>query len=326
MSDTELFRMNVYRAVVPFRIENPKSRLSSVLSPEERTMLARLLLKNAVGCLENAGIRKIDILSKTPLSLPEMMISSPPETSLSLLIDDRDLNTAVNAYLEKQTDPVLILMTDLPLVTGDILRRICDTASDICIAPGRGGGTNILKIDRPDIFRVRYHGQSFLNHKKQASENGLSFEVFDSFFAGADLDEPDDIAEILIHGNGPVRDFLSDIFRTDDSNGCLRAQVSARKRCAKNDAQKVTQKTADKKRHTKNSRQKTTHKKQDTKTVCKCTKTVYEKQYGKNSTGKTVTASYAQSRQKNRNRSGQKETGNSGSVRKNKKPGSAASS
>ena len=243
--------MNAYRAVVPFRIENPKSRLSSVLSPEERTTLACLMLRNALSCLENAGIRKIDILSKTPLSLPEMMISSPSEISLSLLIDDRDLNTAVNAYLEKQTDPVLILMTDLPLVTDDIIRRICDTSSDICIAPGRGGGTNILRIARPDVFRVRYHGQSFLNHKKQALDCGLSFEVFDSFFAGADLDEPDDIAEVLIHGNGPVRDFLSDIFRTDDTNDCRRVHIPARKRHAKKRytkaaCKKTTPKTAHK--------------------------------------------------------------------------------
>ena len=219
--------MMTHRAVIPFRIENPKSRLSAVLSPDARVSLVRLMLKNTVSVLGRAGISSVDILSVTPIDLS--FLSDDRSPSLSVQVDDRDLNGALNDYLKKCAEPVLIIMADLPLVTPDAVRRVCSSPADICIAPGRGGGTNLLKIARPEVFRVRYYGKSFVSHRREAASCGLSFDVADSFFAGADLDEPDDIVEVLIHGDGPVFDYLSGLFDVDDTNACLRARVAQKK-------------------------------------------------------------------------------------------------
>jgi len=75
---------------------------------------------------------------------------------------------------------------------------MCSSSADVVIAPGRAGGTNVLRVSRPERFEVRYHNLSFLTHEQLARERGLSVEVYDSFYTSVDIDEPQDLVELLI--------------------------------------------------------------------------------------------------------------------------------
>ncbi|WP_292381263.1 2-phospho-L-lactate guanylyltransferase [Methanosarcina sp. UBA289] len=203
------------KAVIPYKKSSAKSRLSPVLTRKEREEFVELMLNQVIDTLKEAGIEKIDILSPSMYGLENMK-------KANVLLDKDDLNEALNRYLEQAEEPVMIVMADLPLLSSEHVKEIISTKKDICIVPGKGGGTNALFIKNPSSYRVRYYGSSFLNHCSIAAEFEQNFEIYDSFFAGTDIDEPEDLVELLIHGKGPAKEYINKKFRLEISRGRVR--------------------------------------------------------------------------------------------------------
>ncbi len=200
------------KAVIPFKKAHAKSRLSPVLSQEEREELVELMLNQVIDSVKEAGIETIDILSPSMYGLENLR-------GFRVYLDKRDLNGVLNSYLEQAEEAVLIVMADLPLLSPNHIKEITSTKEDICIVPGKGGGTNILFIRNPSRYRVMYYGSSFLTHCSIAAESGQNIEVYDSFLASTDIDEPEDLVELLIHGKGAAKDYISRKFRLEISRG-----------------------------------------------------------------------------------------------------------
>jgi len=200
------------RAVIPYKKAGAKSRLSPVLSLEEREEFVELMLNQVIDSLKSAGIEKIDVLSPSVYGLEDM-------AKARVLLDEDDLNEALNRYLAGSEEPVLIVMADLPLLSPAHIKGISSTEKDVCIVPGKGGGTNALFINNPTRYRVKYYGSSFLTHCSIATDTGQNFEIYDSFLAGTDIDEPEDLVELLIHGKGPAKEYISRKFRLEVSRG-----------------------------------------------------------------------------------------------------------
>ncbi len=192
------------RAVIPFKKNNAKSRLSPLLSEKEREELAMAMLNDVTEALLGSGcFGVIDVLSTSIIEIRDV----------NIVLTDKGLNEALNEYLQKMTshsinEPVLIIMADIPLVSTGNIRDITSSSADIVIAPGRMGGTNALFIRDPSSFRVDYYGASFLKHNDIASRNGLKIEIFDSFNLSTDIDEVADLAEVLLHGKGHASCYL----------------------------------------------------------------------------------------------------------------------
>jgi len=155
------------KIVIPFKSENAKSRLSGVLTPDERRGLALCMLNDVIDATDGFDV---DIL--TPSVLSGANIES------HILLSELGLNEALNEYLRRRAEygggPVMIVMGDLPLVLNHHITEIACSDSDVVIAPGKGGGTNILCIKDPSRFRVDYYGTSFLDHLQIAHENDLT--------------------------------------------------------------------------------------------------------------------------------------------------------
>ena len=197
------------RAVIPFKKENAKSRLAEVLSETQRQKLALCMLFDVISALEKSGkFDEIDILNS---SFSSIMNTDFP-LNINILLNEKSLNDALNEYLRKSAEhwggTVFIIMADMPLVTEKQVIELTNMKADIVIAPGSGGGTNALLIRDPEKFHVDYYGTSFLDHLQIAKEAGLSVDVYDSFLVSTDMDEPDDLVELLIHGHGRAADYL----------------------------------------------------------------------------------------------------------------------
>ncbi|WP_121820609.1 2-phospho-L-lactate guanylyltransferase [Halostella salina] len=193
--------------VVPYAAENPKTRLSGVLDPDERRAFARAMLADVLAAVRDAG------------GEPTVLATRPVEIDAPVTLDDRALSTAVNAAIDGRRGPVAVVMADLALATGDAVGRLYGTGGDVAIAPGLGGGTNALAV-RHDGFRVDYHGASFRDHRERAEAVGASLAVVDSFRLATDVDERADLAEVLLHGDGAARDWLADAgFELDAGDG-----------------------------------------------------------------------------------------------------------
>lgn len=183
------------RILVPFDARTPKTRLSPVLGPTEREEFASVVLDDVLDVLRTAGHD------------PELLSTAPVDRELPVTVDQRPLTEAVNAALADATLPVAIVMADLALATVDSLDQLFAPDEDVVIAPGVGGGTNTLVVRHPE-FRVDYHGASYRDHVEHAQASGASVEAVDSYRLALDVDDPGDLVEVLLHGEGDAATWL----------------------------------------------------------------------------------------------------------------------
>lgn len=202
------------KAYVPFSAEDPKTRLSTLLTDEERVEFVRACLDDVVEALGATEAEPV-VLSTEPLADHDTVVRDEP------------LTPAVNSVLSEAETPVAVVVADLPLVTPEALERLLTPDSDFVVAPGRGGGTNAF-VTRLPGFRVDYHGTSFLDHAGSARELGAEVHVVDSFRLSTDADEPDDIVEVLLHGEGRAAEFVRDRFELieDEQNRVTTGRIS----------------------------------------------------------------------------------------------------
>jgi 2-phospho-L-lactate guanylyltransferase len=225
------------RVVVPYAVDQPKTRLSGVLSPAERLAFAEAMCRDTLDAIRQAG-ETPELLATAPVDFGE-----DAAESVSVTVDDRPLTTAVNAVLAETlsspathgatrapdhesatdrregADAVAVVMADLALATPDSLRRLFTAEGEVVAVPGRGGGTNALVVRHPD-FRVDYHGASIRDHRRIAREAGADYREVDSMRLASDVDGPHDLAELLLHGEGRATDWLRGAgFDLDVSDG-----------------------------------------------------------------------------------------------------------
>ena len=177
--------------LVPFAASRPKTRLAGVLGPDERAEFAEEMLYDVCCAVESTG------------ASPMVLSTDPIESAWPVVVDDRPLTDAVNDRIEP---PVAVVMADLALVTPAALSRLLDADGDVVLAPGLGGGTNALLVRTPEFY-VDYHGASIADHRRIATEVGTTTTV-DSFRLAVDIDEADDLAEVLLHGDGRAARWL----------------------------------------------------------------------------------------------------------------------
>lgn len=192
------------RIVVPFKLDNAKSRLAPVLEPAERRLLAFAMLRDVLGTVSDFG--KVTILSRPGLDIADV------GCDVEVVESELDLNDALNelisdAAAQKWPSDILIVMADLALLTQNDVVGILSCRGDVVLCPGRGGGTNMILIRAPE-FRTCYQGLSFPKHLEYARQAGLKTEIFESFRAGSDIDCPEDLTEVLLHGRGETRALL----------------------------------------------------------------------------------------------------------------------
>jgi len=151
------------QALIPFKPVNPKTRLSPVLTQKEREEFARAMISDVVEAVSGAGCSPV-LLCTSEFSFD----------GAEVCVIEEGLNEALNHTLPKCAVPVLIIMSDLPLVRCGDLRRLFETKADVAIVPGIGGGTNIIYVKEPAKFHVQYYGFSFARHMEIAKESGSS--------------------------------------------------------------------------------------------------------------------------------------------------------
>jgi 2-phospho-L-lactate guanylyltransferase len=186
------------RILVPFEATRPKTRLDGVLDADEREAFSRAMLRDVLDACLDAGHD------------PEVVATAPiADVSVPTTLDDRALSDAVNARLAATNEPLAVVVADLALLTPSAVDRLVDAAAAaaLAIAPGRGGGTNGLVVSHPD-FRVDFHGVSYCDHRDAADALGIDVRVVDSMRLSTDVDEPVDLVEVLLHGEGEAAAWL----------------------------------------------------------------------------------------------------------------------
>jgi 2-phospho-L-lactate guanylyltransferase len=187
-------------AIVPVKpLRRGKSRLSGILSEDERTALNKSMLVNTIKTLK--GVPEIDVIlvvSRDPSAL-----SLAREYDARTVLEDGspELNTALRrASMVAQTyqaHEILVLPADLPLVTTDDVREFIAHSGnppEVIIAPDRRkDGTNALYINPANLIDFRYGEGSFNIHLEQAKKANARIEIIEHKSFALDLDLPEDL-------------------------------------------------------------------------------------------------------------------------------------
>ncbi|MFB6194759.1 MAG: 2-phospho-L-lactate guanylyltransferase [Haloplanus sp.] len=212
------------RIFVPFEASRPKTRLGPTLDADERDAFARAMLRDVLDAVVAAG-HDPEVVATAPLSAATAESADCGDVldDAAVSVDDRPLSTAVNDRLAAAADdlPVGVVVADLALATPAAIDRLVAAGADadVAIAPGRGGGTNALVVSHPE-FRVDFHGVSYRDHLTAARAVDAAVCVVDSMRLATDVDEPADLVEVLLHGDGRAAAWLRDAgFELDAGEG-----------------------------------------------------------------------------------------------------------
>jgi len=187
-------------AVVPVKpLRRGKSRLSGVLSDEERTSLNRKLLTHTIDTLiELPELEQVLVVSRDP----EALALARYRGARTVLEDGAPhLNVALARATVIATTyaarGVLILPADLPQISAEDIQTMIEAGQNppvVVIAPDyHGEGTNAMLVNPAGLIQYDFGPQSFERHVAQAESKGAEVKVLNLDSLAHDVDMPEDL-------------------------------------------------------------------------------------------------------------------------------------
>ncbi|MAT44511.1 MAG: 2-phospho-L-lactate guanylyltransferase [Anaerolineaceae bacterium] len=188
-------------AIIPVKpLRRSKSRLSEVLSENERTQLNAQMLENTLNVLRSVSeIKEILVISRDTSALAlgrsfgAKTLQEDGEAGLNLA-----LKRAVLVAKAYSAQSILIMPMDIPFLSKeDIISLINNFHSSpgLVIAPDRHmNGTNAMLVSPPELIEFSFGPGSFERHIWQAQKKEARIEVVQMGSTGFDLDDPADLA------------------------------------------------------------------------------------------------------------------------------------
>ena len=178
-----------------------KQRLSPAMGAKSRRALSRRNAKLAVEAA-HAGERVLVVAGGEEVA--ELAATWGAEVLLEPREEGQNVaaRRGINRAVERGAEAILLLSSDLPLVTHDAVKGLLEAAARVkgpvvMAAPAVGrGGTNALYLRPPDAIGLHFGDESFAKFRDDAKVRGVLFVVHESDEMALDLDEPSDLARI----------------------------------------------------------------------------------------------------------------------------------
>jgi 2-phospho-L-lactate guanylyltransferase len=186
-------------AIIPVKpLQHAKSRLSNVLTTDQRYQLAEAMFRHVLDVVSTAQlVTGVVVISRDTKALAiarDMGAKTIQESAVS------DLNPALmraTAVVSSwRADAVLILPADLPFVNVDDIRGLIKLSAENSIVlstDSEGDGTNALLVRPPGLIEYAYGRGSFLKHAQNAHRVGGKVVSYYSERLLLDIDYPEDL-------------------------------------------------------------------------------------------------------------------------------------
>jgi 2-phospho-L-lactate guanylyltransferase len=179
------------------RLDNAKSRLSSILTDDERKHFCVKMLEDVLETVnstnhphETVVISKDPTVSKIAKNF-EAAYLKERKTGLNKAVSE-----AVDWCIEMGAVSVLVLPADIPSVIPTELERIFtlgEKASMVISSSRNGKGTNALLLTPPNVSPIFYGPHSFQRHIKEAKKLKISCRRYTSPGLALDIDTIEDL-------------------------------------------------------------------------------------------------------------------------------------
>jgi 2-phospho-L-lactate guanylyltransferase len=188
-------------AIVPVKpLKRAKSRLAPIFSLAEREAFSLQLLNHTLDALAQVSeIDKVLVVSRDTAVLKvarehnakTITESGAPELNATL-------TRAANLAASFGAEAILVVSTDLPLVSPMELRHLLTTANGateaVTLAPDRHDeSTNAIYLRPPTLLPFVFGATSFAQYQKLAQAHGLTAYVYRATGLTLDVDTPEDL-------------------------------------------------------------------------------------------------------------------------------------
>jgi 2-phospho-L-lactate guanylyltransferase len=205
-------------AIIPVKpLRYGKSRLSHILSPDERAELTTKMLHRTLQVLSNvAGIYRTLVISRDPAALKiarqygAFTYGEGEKQDLN-----RALTRAAHIAAAQEATGILVVPADLPLITVEDVEMMLagvgpsmagsragefnngafsyQLTRRVALCPDRdSNGTNALYVTPPTGFEFSYGEGSFARHLKEAEQLGMASRIVHAPGLKFDLDTEED--------------------------------------------------------------------------------------------------------------------------------------
>ena len=192
-------------AIIPMKnLHFAKSRLSTILTLQQRKNLAFFLLNTTIKTLKESRLITEIIVVSSDKTIEKFSF----ENSLKFIKDSDDgINNAVilaDRYcINNDINANIVIPHDLPFISANEIDQICNISEKypkcIIICPSkRFDGTNILFRKPPNVIRTFYDDNSYINHLKEAQKLHIPIESLDLDNLMFDIDTKEDLIELSI--------------------------------------------------------------------------------------------------------------------------------
>lgn len=191
--------MSTWVVVLVKDFASAKQRLGPALEPAERRKLARTNARRAIRAAAASDHRLVVAGSEEAAVLARKLgadVLVEPRQEGQNVAARRGLDHAV----QNGAGAVLLMSSDLPLVTVKAVREVIEVASRLnpptaVAIPAIGrGGTNALYLNPPGALGLHFGADSLAAFEREAEQRGIGFVVLPSRAMALDLDEPADLA------------------------------------------------------------------------------------------------------------------------------------
>ncbi|HKP11066.1 MAG TPA: 2-phospho-L-lactate guanylyltransferase [Blastocatellia bacterium] len=182
---------------------NAKTRLASLLSPDERRRLAWAMFEDvsraAAGAARADGVCLVS--SYAPAIAHARRLGWEALVEHAQASESASIDWASRVLAGRGVAAVLRLPADLPLVRAEdvdaLLATEVSTPAAILVPSREGTGTNAILRTPPTLFPSRFGPNSLALHRAEAARVGVECLIVSSERIALDIDEPADLRALI---------------------------------------------------------------------------------------------------------------------------------
>ena len=186
-------------------LKNAKKRLTGVLTPEERFVLAEAMLADTIRAV--SGVKRAEKVFVATNYEPVMNIAEEHGWEIlreSQQISESDSVDRASRLCEQiGVTGLLRVPLDLPLLQSkdldELLEMDCDSPSLVIVPSRDGTGTNAMLRMPPTLFPSHFGNGSFAKHLAEAEKAGARIIVRRNSRLEMDVDDESDLRVLLGH-------------------------------------------------------------------------------------------------------------------------------
>ena len=190
-------------AIIPVRfLPSTKHRLAHSFNTVQRKQLVHSMLEDVLHAIQQSTLISRSII----VTSDENFLTSYPNPGIGLQRSEiyglnQELTEFINSLSSKETGHILIILGDLPLLTGvvldDFIRSGLQSTRPVIAQDWKRIGTNLIFFTYPLAFKLQFGENSFEKHMVELQSKGFDPIVYHAMETALDIDDEVSVEQLV---------------------------------------------------------------------------------------------------------------------------------